>query len=207
MKQILLISIVAFLFSCSGTEADKLAIEEVWKEYYTYSSPSRKAELVSSDYRIAYMDQIHSALYDDKLTIMNKSFADKLNIMMKRVSIDSLSLSPEDVADFTSAFTKMEQGASFLMQTDKGLDKIIFKKSNLAYGIFKVFMSDKSNQFVKEGDDWKINPLEEHPKFAPARELIKKKYVKQYGSEEAGISELIKVTHGRSPNWNPPFSK
>lgn len=204
MKKILVLFVL--FYSCYGSNEDKLSIDKIWTEFYSSSSSSEKVNLLSAEYKLEYMEQINAALYADKKSILENSFEDILNIMMKRVKIDSLDLRPLDVNEFEKAFSNIEETNSILVNTENGLSEIIFESNEEAYGVFNLLIMDKSNHFIKELDGWKINPYKEHSKFSSARNQLKLKYLNRYGSEEVAVEELLKLTLGR-PDWSPPFEK
>lgn len=197
---------ISVLTSCTyqGSPKDIAEINKVWKTYYNESiSQDEKIKLLSLDYKFEYKRIIQAAMTAKESELRKMSFTDKLNILTRRNIIDSLALKPDQLRTFDDAFKRIENTSSFLIQTDQGLNEVLFANDSEAYGVFPVFLSEKSNQFVKEGFGWKINPDKEHPKFKAARFLLQKKYVNEYGSEDAALEEIIKITTGRSPNWQP----
>jgi len=200
------IVISCFLLSCfnAGSASDRAEIEKVWKRYYSPSvSHAVKNKLLSEAFKKNYMEELNSVFYEKESDLRKKSFKEKLNILAKRAMVDSLSLSIDQLDTFEKAFNRIETTSTLLIPTENGLNDILFSGKNKAYGIFSVFISEKSNQFVKEEGRWKINPSKEHAKFLLSRKMLKHKYVKEYGSEDAAIEELMKVAVGRPAMWSP----
>lgn len=202
-----LIFLIALTFSsCAyeGTEADKAAIEGVWASYYSPTfSQVEKNLLLSEDYKKDYQSQIQAAFNMSEARLKKMPFEKKLTILGRRYVIDSLKLKSQQLNTFEKAFNAIETPSSELISTDQGLKNILFINDKEAYGIFWVFMSEKSNQFVKEGLAWKINPQKEHKKYKGARYMLKQKYIKAYGNEHQAVSELVKLATGRAPIWQP----
>ena len=191
-----------------GTELDREEINKVWETYYSsIISNKDKVDLVSSEFKNDYMDHVVHAIYTSEYKLRQMKFEKKLDILLKRYMIDSLELELADINLFSDAFTQIEATSSELIITDGGLHDIIFKSDKEAYGIFVIFLREKSNQFVKENDKWKINPSKEHGKYALARKLIKDKYVKQFGSEDNAIDGLLEISTGRKGIWKPLMPK
>ncbi len=193
------------LLSCAveGTIEDKKQIEETWTTYYSPTTMAEKDKLLSKEYKDAYLRHLDLSIRGNRNEINKLSFADKLNVLTRRIIIDSLNLSDDQLNTFEKAFNELETTDNFLISTDAGLSDIIFTDKEVAYGIFNMLITKKSNQFVKEEGQWKINPNKEHPKFNMSRALIKKKYIKEYGSENAAIEALIKLTTGQPVRWEP----
>jgi len=187
-----------------NTSLDKQAIETVWKTYYgKYAAQQEKVKLLSEAYKKEYLSNIEAAYLMPESKLRRLSFEDKLNILTRRQIIDSLDVNYSEIKTFEKAFEKIETTSTELIPTHNGLKEIIFTNEKEAYGVFQLFLSDKSNQFVKEGNDWKINPSKEHFKFLLSRKLLKSKYINEYGSEDAAIEEMIKLTTGSKANWQP----
>lgn len=199
--------ILFFIFnSCSfeGSVEDKNEIERVWKTYYSSTiSQEEKNKLLSREFKEDYISKINSAIRASEKSLRDMAFEDKLNILSKRYAIDSLKLSDVQLNTFEKAFDKIQITSTELIPTDQGLKEIIFSNKEKAFGIFNLFLSEKSNQFVKEDGSWKINPMKEHPKYTLARTMLKRKYIKEYGSEDAAIEEFLKLITGKTAIWTP----
>ncbi len=207
IKQLTYFSLfILFFSSCTyqGTPEDKQEIEEVWKMYYSHSvRQQEKNQLLTSEFKAEYMAIMDSALNASESQLRSMDFEDKLKIQMKKIMIDSLSLSPIELRTFESAFNKLETTSSFLLSAEDGLDEIIFINEAMAYGVYSLLFNKKSNQFIKEKGQWKINPFKEHKRFTKARDALKSQYIQEYGSEDAAIDGLLNLILGRIGIWTP----
>ena len=197
---------LSIVSSCTykGSIEDRNAIEKTWSTYYSPNvSQQEKNNLLTEEYKLDYVRKINSAIRDSESDLKLMKFEDKLNILIKRYTIDSLQLADNQLNTFEKAFNLVETTSSILMDTDQGLSEILFTDKETAYGVFNILFSNKSNQFVKENGIWKINPTKEHHKFIEARDLLKQQYIKQYGSCDGAIEGIIHLTTGKDAIWQP----
>ncbi len=186
-----------------ATPDDKEIISDIWQQYYdVYTPMSEKTDLVTAEFKEEYLKRVNDALEMPETTLRQLSFTEKVNILTKRQQIQSKVTALNQLSTFEQAFKILEEQPSASI-TENGLKAILFVSDDEAFGIFFMSLSEKSAQFVKEGKQWKINPLKRHPGSLFRRDMFERNLIQTYGDEDAALEAIIPLLTDESPYWQP----
>lgn len=180
--------------SCPDAEFP-LACDSIYKIWDIYrkeeSDPLEKAQMLSIFQLAKFKSNMKDALHLDKEGLLKLDFPDQIRIVQNRMMLLELHTiqelrEMEDQEIYAEALY-VTVGSE---PTKNKLAKIKFTSPNNAYGIYPIFGQEKSVNFTKDADNWKINIYKEDPYFDDQRARLEKTMLSSYASPE---DYLVKV--------------